>query len=217
MNQGNKRGQGSCKTASDPTLSVGDLVPCQGAYATVTKIRSHSPGTHTSPIREQLVAIEITTTRGTRWHGRGVRPGEVIDAEFLTMGARYRTEPHGKIFTLRWVDDTVNGMLIFENTDGSTERYYWTSKLYLVQFPPRCHCGRWYERCERECPWPAWLERIYSPPKPRAARYVVRHDAGANQWGVFDRFFGTFVGHSQPIVPALQRARQMNERSGNNP
>lgn len=71
MNQGNKRGPGSCKSASDPTLSRGDLVLCRGVYSTVTEVKHHAPGTHDgSPIRNDWLAIEITTTQGPRWHGR---------------------------------------------------------------------------------------------------------------------------------------------------
>lgn len=58
------------KPVSDPTLAVGDLVFCGGAYATVTCIYTYAPWTHDdSPIRNDWKAVEVITDNGTRWTG----------------------------------------------------------------------------------------------------------------------------------------------------
>ena len=58
------------KDANDPTLTVGDYVFAQGAYALVTEINRLAPGTHAaSPIRNDWTAVQVVTDNGTRWHG----------------------------------------------------------------------------------------------------------------------------------------------------
>lgn len=59
------------KSASDPTLTVGDYVFCRGAYALVTEINRLAPGAHAaSPIRNDWTAIQVVTDMGgSRWHG----------------------------------------------------------------------------------------------------------------------------------------------------
>lgn len=59
------------KPVSAPSLTVGDLVFCGGAYATVTCIYTYAPWTHDdSPIRNDWKAVEVITDNGTRWTGR---------------------------------------------------------------------------------------------------------------------------------------------------
>ena len=58
------------KAVSDPSLSVGDLIFCGGAYATVQSITRYAPGTHDgSPIRNDWTGVEVVTDNGTRWTG----------------------------------------------------------------------------------------------------------------------------------------------------
>lgn len=58
------------KNANDPSLAVGDTVFCDGAYATVTEVKTYAPGKHNgSPIRNDWTAVRVGTDNGSRWHG----------------------------------------------------------------------------------------------------------------------------------------------------
>lgn len=58
------------KDASDPTLTVGDVVFRAGTYVQVDVITRYAPGMHPdSPIRDDYVATEIRTELGSRWFG----------------------------------------------------------------------------------------------------------------------------------------------------
>ena len=63
------------KAVSDPTLSVGDVVFCNGTYATVRAIQAFAPGQHSdSHIRNDWYAVKVITDNGVRWTGREPEP-----------------------------------------------------------------------------------------------------------------------------------------------
>jgi hypothetical protein len=73
MNKNTQRAalESARKDTTDPTLSVGDVVFCGGIYATVTDIKNYAPGEHdSSPIKNEMNAVQVVTDNGSRWHGR---------------------------------------------------------------------------------------------------------------------------------------------------
>lgn len=87
--------EGRRKDAADPTLSVGDIVFCNGFYAAVRDVRVHAPGGHPySPVRNELTAVEIITANGTRWHRRAPGRGVSLDKPALAAVIERAKELH---------------------------------------------------------------------------------------------------------------------------
>jgi hypothetical protein len=111
-----------------------------------------------TPALEVHVSVAVTPTVQ---HIDGM---EYTEAFTLGMGDYFRHQPHGETYgPINWVE---------ESTDGTT-RYVETVKdgimlihpfrrVYVTQRAPRCECGRRYEYCEAECPWPQRMEDIYA-------------------------------------------------------
>lgn len=58
------------KNIIEDIVSVNDTIICNNQLAIVTDIINYAPGTHGfSPIKNDLVAIEYRTDKGSRWIG----------------------------------------------------------------------------------------------------------------------------------------------------
>ncbi|MER5579475.1 hypothetical protein [Streptomyces massasporeus] len=89
---------------------------------------------------------------------------EYTEAFTLGMGDYFRRDRHGKTYgPINWVDDSVDGTARFVETvkEGNTTIHPF-QRVYVTRRAPRCECGRRYEYCEEECPWPQELEDVYA-------------------------------------------------------
>lgn len=55
--------------------SVGDYIICRGVWVKVQAVKTYRPGQHLqSPICNDMIARELVTAKGSRWHGH--KPGD---------------------------------------------------------------------------------------------------------------------------------------------